>query len=326
LTHSDGVGFHTGQQSEIQIDNLEKPATHPKSKGLSLLPTFSRLPAWDAVNVVFTIMGGRSQWILRSCVITIFLSQSLLSNASTSQPPSPSSGISDDGSHAAMLGRVEASIMGESALIDRETGRVYWEGGSSNTLYESLAPKLDQYGAEHVKAALLTGLITLAFIGILAGWMRRAIEQADLNHPSSRWLVVSMMFTVLEWTILRLPKLENKWLVLASVALYFLESYNCSTRRFLANAISSTTELEEYIESLRREQPVVQWKARSFHYEKRKIFALASVFRSLLRKSKQQVTDLDHGLIPRTRNSAPIFPFTKRVLTHEATATYQYER
>jgi hypothetical protein len=292
---------------------------------LYLLPTFSRLPAWDAANVAFTMMGGRSQWILRSCMITIFLSQSLLSNASTSQPPSPSSGISDDGSHAAMLGRVEASIMGESALIDRETGRVYWEGGSSNTLYESLAPKLDQYGAEHVKAALLTGLITLAFIGILAGGMRRAIEQADLSHPSSRWLVVSMMFSVLEWTILRLPKLENKWLVLASVALYFLESYNCSTRRFLANAISSTTELEEYIESLRSEQPVVQWKVRSFHYEKRKIFALPSVFRSLLHKSKQ-VTDLDHGLIPRSRNSAPIFLLTKRVLTHEATASYQYER
>jgi hypothetical protein len=155
--------------------------------------------------------------------------------------------------------------------------------------------------------------------------MRRAIEQADLKNPPSRWLVVSMTFTVLEWTILRLPKLENKWLVLASVALYFLESYNCSTRRFLANAISSTTELEEYIDSLRREQPVVQWKVRSFHYEKRKMFALASVFRSLLNKSKQ-VTDLDVGLVPRTRNSAPLFPFTKRVLTHEATATYQYER
>ena len=40
-----------------------------------------------------------------------------------------------DANHAAMLGRVEASIMGESALID-ETGRVYWEGGSSSTLYE----------------------------------------------------------------------------------------------------------------------------------------------------------------------------------------------
>jgi hypothetical protein len=222
-----------------------------------------------------------------------------------------------------MLGRVEASIMGESALIDRETGRVYWEGGSSNTLYESMAPKLDQYGAEHAKAALLTGLITLAFIGVLTGWIRRAIDQSDL-HASSNSLMLSIFFTSLEWTILRLPRIENKSLVLASVALYFLESYNCSTRRFLANAISGPTEVEEYIESLRREHPVVTWKVKSFHYERRMLFALATFFRSLLHNVKQD-TDLD-SMIPRTKNTSPMFPFTKKVITNEAITAYQYER
>ena len=42
--------------------------------------------------------------------------------------PSSSTKSADDLHHAAMLTRSEASILGESALIDRETGRVFWEG------------------------------------------------------------------------------------------------------------------------------------------------------------------------------------------------------
>ena len=232
------------------------------------------------------------------------------------------SSISDE-THAAMLGRVEASIMGESALIDRETGRVFWEGGSTNTLYESVAPKLDQYGAEHTKAAFMTALITLAFFGVIAGWLRRGIDQADQLVPSDSSLLPSILLTGLQWTILRLPRLENKWLVLASVALYFFESYNCSTRRFLANAISGPTELEEYIESLRRNHPIVTWRVRSFHYERRKIFSLATGLQSILRRFKQD-SDLDSLALRNAKHCSPMFPFTRKVITNEAATTYQY--
>jgi hypothetical protein len=240
-----------------------------------------------------------------------------LSEAADTQPTSLPRGASDH-SHAAMLGRVEASIMGESALIDRNTGRVYWEGGSSNTLYESLAPKLDQYGAEHAQAALLTGLITLVFIGLLVGWIRGAIDQSDFEMQNN-----SLLYNMLLACLFRLPRIENKWLVLASVALYFLESYNCSTRRFLTNAISSPNEVEEYIESLRRELPVVTWKIKCFHYEKRKIFVITTLVRSFFRSLKNTNSD---AVVPRTKNCPPMFPFTRKIVTHKSTTTYQYDR
>ena len=140
---------------------------------------------------------------------------------------------------ASTLSRVEATIMGESALIDRETGRVFWEGGASTTLTESIfATKLDQFGAEHAQAALLTVFITIAFLGILGAWLRRI-----LNVPSpvvtgeSSSQIVNYFHLLLSYTLFRIPHPENKWLVGLTIALYLLESYNCNTRRFLANAI-----------------------------------------------------------------------------------------
>jgi hypothetical protein len=241
---------------------------------------------------------------------------------SSSQSPNPNPGFATPTSdHAAMIGRIEASIMGESALIDRETGRVYWEGGSSNTLYESLAPRLDQYGAEHAKAAILTGLITLAFIGVLVGWIRKLMEQSNFN-ANSHHAVMAIVWVILEWTILRFPRLENKWLILATLVLYGLESYNCSTRRFLANAISSPDEVEVFIEKLRKEQPIVTWKVKSYHYEQRKIF---QALPRPLRKYTNLQNSVDEILPPR-RNTPPMFPFTKKVVSHQATASYQFKR
>eukprot|EP00536_Pseudo-nitzschia_multiseries_P000614 jgi/Psemu1/179139/e_gw1.7.39.1 len=238
------------------------------------------------------------------------------------------------------FGRVEASIFGESALIDRETGRVYWECGNSNTLYESLTPKLDQYGVEHIQATILTIIVTLAFLGVLSGWLQRAIDSSYNSSLPTQSLAILILMA--EWTILKLPKIENKWLVLASVILYFVESYTCSTRQFLANAMSSSTELDSYIDSLRNEEPIVTWKVRTFHYELRRIFALTGIIRSLfhsLKKSKtvQELptststlpspTPLAINLgFPRksARHTAPIFLLTRKVVTNEASATYQY--
>eukprot|EP00980_Cylindrotheca_fusiformis_P008000 scaffold1706_cov116-Cylindrotheca_fusiformis.AAC.3 len=228
-----------------------------------------------------------------------------------------------DESHAAMLGRIEASILGESALVDRETGRVYWEGGGSSTLYETFGPKIDQYGLDHMQTALLTGLITLVFIGVLAGWLRRLLDQSNLSASSTDSFVLSSLLTAANWTIMRLPKIENRWLVIVSVALYFLESYHCSTRYYLANALSSPTELEEYINRLREEKPVVTWKVSSFHYEKRRMFSLSQYIRALQRKLARDKDVLD--IIPRPKNCKNSFPFTKKVVTHQASATYKYE-
>ncbi|KAL3939249.1 MAG: hypothetical protein SGBAC_005999 [Bacillariaceae sp.] len=230
-------------------------------------------------------------------------------------------GMSDE-IHTAMLGRVEASIMGESALIDRETGRVYWEGGyGSTTLFESFGPKMDQYGLDHAQTALFTGLVTLAFLGILAGWIRQFLDLWALN-TNTQSAPMKWIFRMVTWTILRLPRIENRWLVTASIVLYLIESYCCSTRYYLANALSSQEELEEYINQLRIENPVVTWNVSSFHYEKRKVLALSGLLRSLKRKLSWQPNAVD--VVLAQKNCKSMFPFTKKVVTHHASATYQY--
>ena len=231
-----------------------------------------------------------------------------------------------DNHHAAMLGRIEASIMGESALIDRETGRVYWEGGSSNTLYESLAPKFDQLGLEHAQATLLTVLITLAFLGVLAGWIRQIMQEYNVGCAVSESSVGSLLWTVLEWTLLRFPKIENRWLVIASIVLYAIESYNCSTRRFLANAIQSPKEVEEYIENLRMTPPEVIWNVRSFHYELRTFLKVMLLpFRLFSRRN--EFDKENSPLASTTRHISPsMFLITKKVLSHQATETYKFQR
>ena len=247
------------------------------------------------------------------------------------------------------LGRIGASIFGESALIDRETGRVYWEcGGITNTLYESFAPKLDQFGAEHAQATLLTLVITLAFLSVLSGWLQKGINSYYNNGPSLTSQTLTVLIILAEWTILKLPKIENKWLVLISLILYFLESYNCSTRCYLANAVSSSTELDTYIDGLRREQPIVSWKVKTFHYELRRLFAVTRMIRSLvcnLKKSGNTPKD-EEGESPLSssstsissqtplqfalpkkaisRHTAPMSIFTRKVITNEVSETYQY--
>lgn len=216
--------------------------------------------------------------------------------------------------------------MGESALIDRETGRVFWEGGASTTLTESIfATKLDQFGAEHAHATLLTAFITIAFLGILAGWLRRIVNSLPsiVTDESSSKLINSLQL-LLSYTLFRIPHPDNKWLVVLTVALYLLESYNCNTRRFLANAIVSPTEVEQYIEDLRSQEPIVTWMVRSFHYRKRRIFALTEVFQTLIRKLKPHSADEAYPNLPTSHKCSPAFPFTKKVITHEAKTTFRY--
>lgn len=234
----------------------------------------------------------------------------------------------------------------------QETGRVYWECGNSNTLYESVTPKLDQFGVEHAQATFLTILITLAFLSVLSGWLKRAIDScyyvrtATATTPYSLWTAKTLSVAVVlaECTLLKLPKIDNTWLVSAFVILYFLESYHCSTRCFLANAVSNATDLDAYIDGLKQEPPVVTWKVQTFHYELRRMFTVPRMLRLLLhslkksRKTQQELlpnasTKTTSNTIPLTslelprkssRHTKPMFPITRKVVTNEASEFYHY--
>lgn len=210
--------------------------------------------------------------------------------------------------------------MGESALVDKETGRVFWEGGASTTLVESLfTSRLNQYGVEHAQAAVLTTFITLALIGIVVGWLRKVLVHS--NGEASGFS--RLPYSLLVWMILKFPRVENKWLVAATIALYLLESYNCSTRRFLTNSMTSPEEVDQFVSRLRSQQPVVTWSVRSFHFEKRKIFALPELLKSLYRKYRPS-SPFYPAPVTKT-NCASMVPFTRKVVTSSAKRNYQYQ-
>ena len=243
---------------------------------------------------------------------------------------------------AALLGRVEASIMAESALIDKESGRVFWEGGSSSTLSASLYPKIGLPGFSHFKATVLSSLLFLALVSVLSQWVQQKLEGSRLGTTTTtttatqgiaRPLHQTIGVFLLQWTLFRTPNFDGAF-VIVLVLLYLVEAYTCSTRRYLANAIlSSTSEVEEFIEKLREEPPVVRWKVRCFHYEKpyclSPIKTAQSVLKAFTTKTKisSNITgteDLPPVLQKESDNVSG--PFRRKVISHEAVANYTFSR
>jgi hypothetical protein len=199
-----------------------------------------------------------------------------------------------------------SAVMGESAVVDKETGRIYWEGGSSNTLAESITPKLRSViGVSHTKATLLTVLLLFAAAGKISQLLRDMLHVlfGDVTRPFLQTMLLS--FTR---TMLLLPKFP-RWLVVSLVVLYVLESYCCSTHKYLTYAVDDA---EAYIEQLREHPPIVEWKVRSFHYEN----YIVSTLKKLLQWSNQQ-PDGEH---------IPSLPSLLRwkCVTHTAKDHYSY--
>lgn len=213
-----------------------------------------------------------------------------------------------------MMGQIGAQVLAESALMDKETGRIFWEG-SKSSITASISPFLDDLGITLTKATLLNAALIFCLISILAKIIREPI--AD-NGISSR---VAALASVLGWTLSRVPELHPT-LIGAIILLYLIEAYFCNTRQYLTNSMASGEDFEDYIEQLRESQPVVTWKVRCFHYERRlwaKLFLpnlLVQNFRRFQNEEKEE-DDYSTFLSPAIWN--------KKVITHKAKATYQFK-
>jgi hypothetical protein len=202
-----------------------------------------------------------------------------------------------------------SAVMGESTVVDRETGRIYWEGGSSNTLAESIAPKIRSVvGIPHMKATILTILLFLAFAGTISQ------QLGDTLHVDFKFGGVSSPFvqaTLLSVThaVLVLPKFQ-RWFAISILFLYLTEAYICSTHKYLSHVVNDT---EAYIDQLRERSPIVEWKIRSFHFEN----MILSAFHRILQRSSNR-----HDLLTKD----PSFPslFNWKCVTHTATEYYNY--
>ncbi len=212
--------------------------------------------------------------------------------------------------------RVGAKVMGESALIDKETGRIFWEGGSRTSVTASIAPIISDLGLHRLKSTILSIALFSCLVSILSCRLQMGLR--NINQPIS-WRTAVFM-GIAEMTILKMPYAE-KWLVVAVLALYFFEAYHCNTRRYLANAISTPDEVEAYIERLRNERPVVTWKVRCYHYERR-AWARFLLPHSMLRKLFRQDDSDGHNSM--LGMLAPSW-LTKKVVKHVAEANYIYQ-
>lgn len=133
---------------------------------------------------------------------------------------------------------------------------------------------------------------------------------------------------------LRPPPYSPKFIA-TTLVLYLLESYGCSTRRYLSRAMNAPTELTEFLESLRSVDPVVKWKVRCFHYEVREMWKLILSSGGLLRTlygwicsrndDDQRTIEIDNGIDKHKFGSSPSW-MTKKVVTHQAVGSYKFGR
>jgi hypothetical protein len=224
-------------------------------------------------------------------------------------------------SHLESLPRV-APTLGESAIVDKESGRVYWQGGKQS-LFDSTVGHTylsDQDGVvRHVRASLFSFILWISFIRWLADW---ALHQQVLIakwktilHPFEK--IIEIAKTLARIILLCLAYLPNfgKTFISFVVVMYLLESYWCSTRKYLANAISSPESVESYMEQLREQAPSIKWRIRCYHYEKRKLLSLLLLldFLAFFRNKNDDIELVSGPSI-----------FNKKIVTFQAEQTYQY--
>jgi hypothetical protein len=134
---------------------------------------------------------------------------------------------SSDPPPSVVLARLEASILGESALIDRELGRVLWESGGTtmSTLSASMGPKLDEMGAAHIKAKVLTSILLIGILGAFVRLVQSKLQGTSVaNKIATIRTIGPLLLFLTKWTILRMPAF-HPWIFLTIYLVYMLEAY-----------------------------------------------------------------------------------------------------
>ncbi len=170
-----------------------------------------------------------------------------------------------------------------------------------------------------------------------------------LRKIASLFTPIVQFFLLLVHSLLylRLPQYSPKVLI-TTILLYLLESYSCSTRRYLSHAMNAPNEVESYLERIRTVEPKVTWKVRCFHYEEREFLkswkGLGKFWENWLSKSDGETGgggSMGNGAEPKgtavnTKTSPSLSSeafvespppwMAKKVVTHQAVGTYKFGR
>jgi hypothetical protein len=250
-------------------------------------------------------------------------------------------------SHLDALSRV-APILGESAIVDKETGQVFWQGGKQSlfdsTVGHSYISTQQEGLVQHIRSTLFSFILWMSFIRFVAEWaLKRKILTRlteSMMHPSQRVLdIVRLLTRAMLICLACLPKFNRVFLILVFIG-YAIESYTCSTRKYLSNALSCPEEVETYIENLRDEGPTVSWQIRCYHYEKRKwlcrllLVDTYNYFHGLLKASKDNEVSsnsflpevvIDSNATISEVGALHVGPsmLTRKVISHQTTQSYR---
>ena len=229
-----------------------------------------------------------------------------------------------------------APVLGESAIVDKATGRVFWQGGKQS-LFESVVGHSylshQQEGVlRHVRATLFSCILWMSFIRFFAEW---ALKQKILARLTETFTLTSqkvldtikLLTRAALFCLVCLPKFSREFIVVV-VIMYLLESYICNTRKYLGNTLTCPDEVENFMEGLREEGPRVSWNIRCYHYEKRKLLCLlllVDVWKYLIKKIAligNNTNTSESAFIEDVKSLGPSF-FTKKVVTHQMKQVYQ---
>ena len=177
-------------------------------------------------------------------------------------------------------------IIGESALVDKESGRIFWEsGGSASTLTASVVPKLQ----EHVRILHYVRPTIMSCILLMAALRFFTSNRGGVDTAEGSFSVLCL-----------LPKF-HPWFIAAVAVLYILEAFLCSTRQYLSNPVH---DLDDYLDSLKRVHPVVEWKVRSYAFQRRAWTAPIQFLRQLGR-NETNTTELEDDSVDVLQNHSP---------------------
>jgi hypothetical protein len=246
------------------------------------------------------------------------------------------------------------NLLSESALMDKETNAIYWQGGSDIISTSLTKPYLTEKGVLHVKATILSGLLWLWVWGRVSRYLVSTYFESSNNNAadssSSTLLGQGHLFTmafthplmqkvaaflspIIQFILLlihsllylRLPSYSPKFLI-TTIILYLLEAFTCSTRRYLSHALNAPTEVEAYLERIRIAKPVVKWKVRCFHYEDR-LRGLKELGKKIdnVNEKLHDALDSSHSTSSsKSFGDTPPLWMAKKVVTHEAVGTYKF--
>jgi len=226
-----------------------------------------------------------------------------------------------------------APLLGEAAIIDKESGRVYWQGGQQSLFHSTVGHtyfKNKSGLSRHVRSTFYSCILWMSLVRFLAQSILRNIQhlQSTIQSEKLRTFSRHMMriVRIFLFVLASLPKFSRKFLFVIGL-FYLIESYTCSTRKYLQN-VSSPEDVESYLEAMKEQQPNVKWDIRCFHYEKRKVFCTLVMYDlwkfifGKLKRNKQE----ERGKIGGDEEFVPLSPsiFSKKVVTHQTSQFYKF--